>query len=102
MFPQTLLCNEVKQDRCFAVDLILQERQQDQEQTVRNPHKVHLNRANSSLRDLIHWNWEDKKVTVLEPVLARELSAEALICFKETPIAVEKYPAPWRGWHTGC
>ena len=92
MLLQSLLCSEVEEDRCFAVDLILQERQQDREQLVRTRHKVHLNRAASSLRDLIHWDWEGKKFPISEPVLTRDLPEDALVDFKEKPMEVAKYP----------
>lgn len=84
----------MQRDRCFAVDLILQERQQEEEtaQPIHTRHKVHLNRSASCLRDLIHWNWAGKKFPISEPVLTRELSEADLVDFNEKPMEVAQYP----------
>lgn len=98
MLLQSLLCSESQEDRCFAVRVILQEREQQagsetgENLTIRTRRKVHLNREATGLRELIHWEWEGKKFAIAEPILTRDMPADEVRSFEERRMEVPKYP----------
>ena len=94
MLLQTLLCSEEREDRRFAVQKIMDVREQahgsseDQKQHIRTRCKVHLNKQATGLRDLIIW--EDEQMT--EPILTRDLSDAVVGNFESTPMTVVSVP----------
>ena len=67
MLLQSLLCSETREDRRFAVQVILQEREQQAgsptagDAVIRTRHKVHLNRKATELRELSTGSGRDKR-----------------------------------------
>ena len=93
MILQSLLCSEDDSDRKFAIEKILDLRQNNidsrrTEKVVRTRTKAKLNRQATSLQDLIIWD----KNNVCEPILTQSLTDEDIKEFETQPMIVPPMP----------
>ena len=88
----SLLASEVEEDRSFAIDKILQVRDEDSSEfgnmNVRSRKTPEINFNATSLKNLIFWD----KIKCYEPVFTCKLSREEIKSFKDSPMSVPYFP----------
>ena len=90
---QTMICSDDKDERGFAVDMILKIRGRKTEGDLRPRYRKHpeLKLDATNLKDMISWK------RAKEPVLTCKLSKQELLDFKVTPMMVNYYPVHSQG-----